>query len=95
MTGLLHPASIIVSSSTSAAGGFDLYTSIGLGVGGIFVAVALVYLLAYLDLLDALRTDDEAIGDLKMALVAAAIPLFVTFGGIVLYRSLVVIGSHL
>lgn len=92
MFGGIVPASIVVSSSTSAAGGFDPLVSVGLGVGGIFVAVALVYLFAYLDLLNATPTDDTGKQRLKSMLIAVSLPLLITFGAIVLYRGLLAIG---
>jgi hypothetical protein len=86
-------ASIIVSSSTSAAGGFDPYATVGLGVGGVFVAVALVYAFAYLDLLAAAPIEEHTASRLRATLLAVAVPLVVAFGGIVLFRSLQVVGG--
>jgi len=58
------------------------------GVGGIFVAVALVALLAYLDLFDASEQEQSSV---RSMLVATIIPLLLTFSGIVLFQSLSVV----
>jgi len=59
-----------------------------MGIGGIFVAASLIFLLAYLDLLNASDADDP---QLRTTLVIIIIPLLLTFGGIVLFESLQVI----
>lgn len=66
--------------STAAARTFPT----GLAAGGIFVAVLLVLLLAYVDLLDASRIEDE---QLRRLLVASVLPLGITFVVVVLYES--------
>lgn len=83
---------IISSSSSSASAGVSAATSllspVGLGVGGIFVAAALVLLLAYLDLFDASAIDDP---EVRTTVLATVVPLALTFGAIVLFESLQVI----
>jgi len=61
---------------------------LGLGVGGVFVAAALILLLAYLDVSDA-GGDENA--QVRRTLLATIVPLALTFGGIVLYQSLQVL----
>lgn len=56
--------------------------------GGLFAAVALIFLLAYLDLY--IASDDENLL-LRRLLQAAIIPLLATFAGIVLFESLTII----
>lgn len=77
----------IVSSSASAgsASATSLMSAVGLGAGGIFVAAALIFLLAYLDLFDASEKQNERV---RTMLVATILPLGVTFGGIVVFQSL-------
>lgn len=80
---------IISSAASSSSAGVSasvtsLLSPVGAGIGGIFVAAALIYLLAYLDLLDAVDADARMRG----ALVATIIPLFIVFVGIVAYRTL-------
>jgi hypothetical protein len=59
-----------------------------MGVGGIFIAAALVTLLAYLDLFDA---SDQEDGVTRSMIIATTIPLLLTFSGIVLFQSLAVV----
>lgn len=82
---------IISSAASSSAAGAGVTASatsmlapVGAGVGGIFVAAALIYLLAYLDLLDAVEGRTPSRG----AVVATVIPLFVVFAGIVAFQTL-------
>lgn len=83
---------IISSSSSSASAGISaavsLLSPVGLGVGGIFVAAALVVLLAYLDLFDASELDAPAA---RTTVLATIVPLGLTFGAIVLFKSLQVV----
>lgn len=74
-----------VSGSTSVT---SLFSPVGFGVGGIFAVMALVALLVSLNLLDA--SEREA-PNLKRTLIATIVPLFFTFAGIVLFKSLLVI----
>lgn len=88
--GLTAIVSSAASSASSAGAGVSasvtsLLSPVGLGVGGIFVAAALIYLLAYLDLVDAVEEDMAAI---RRVLLAAIIPLIVVFAGIVTYHTL-------
>lgn len=66
----------------------SLTTATGVGVGGVFVAVALVLLLAYLNILDASERDVDQYRTLTMA---AAVPLFLTFSGIVAFEAIAVL----
>jgi hypothetical protein len=76
------------SASSSAAGVSATVTSllspVGMGIGGIAVAVALVYLLARLDVVSAKNDVDE---DARRMLVATVIPLALTFAGIVAFNA--------
>ncbi|WP_336000308.1 hypothetical protein [Halorientalis halophila] len=73
------------SAASASASATSLTSPVGLGVGGIFVAAALVLLLAYLDLLDASRFENPR---LRRSLVATVLPLGMAFGGVVVYESL-------
>lgn len=88
LTAIISSSASSSSASAGSAAATSLVSSVGLGVGGIFVAVALVLLLAYLDVFNAADWGDERVS--KM-LVATILPLGVTFGSIVLYQSLQVI----
>jgi hypothetical protein len=59
-----------------------------MGIGGIFVAVTLIAVLAYLDLFDASELYN---GQIRTMLIATVLPLALTFGAIVLFESLAVI----
>jgi len=76
------------SASSSAAGVSATVTSllspVGMGIGGIAVALALVYLLARLDVVSA---KDEVDEDVRRMLVATVIPLALTFAGIVAFNA--------
>lgn len=60
----------------------------GVGIGGIFVTAAVSYLLAYLIVI---KTTEGSSARLEILLTATAIPLGITFAGIVLYQSLQVL----
>lgn len=88
-------ASIMGSASSSGAAASGVYTAVGLGVGGIFVAVALVVQLGYLDLLGAADIDPSVDRRIRSMLLAVVIPLMVTFGGVVLFKSFQTLGVAL
>lgn len=73
------------SAASASASATSLTSPVGLGVGGIFVAAALVLLLAYLDLFDAATVENER---LRRSLVATVVPLGLAFAGVVAYRSI-------
>lgn len=62
----------------------SLLSPVGTGIGGVVVAVALIYVLAHLDVISAAPETQEST---RRTLVAAAIPLGLTFGGIVLFHT--------
>jgi hypothetical protein len=77
------------SSATSSAAGVSatvtsLLSPVGMGVGGVAVALALVYLLARLDVLSAKENVD---GRVRNMLVATIVPLALTFAGIVAFNA--------
>lgn len=78
-----------ISSSTGS--GLGPYLSVGLGIGSLFLAVALVYLLAYLNLLAATELDPVVKRYVRRTVVALIVPLLVAFAGIVLLKSLMVL----
>lgn len=82
--GVSSSASASASAGASASA-LSLLSPLGMGIGSIFVATALIFLLAYLDLLSASAADDP---QLRTTLVITILPLLVTFGGIVLFKSL-------
>jgi hypothetical protein len=75
------------SASSSAAGVSATVTSllspVGMGVGGVAVALALIYLLARLDVLSAKENVDDRV---RTMLVATVVPLALTFAGIVAFN---------
>lgn len=81
VTAVVSSASVTegVSAVTS------LVTTVGFGVGGVFVAALLVFLLAYLNLFDASGWENQRV---KVMLVSTVLPLSVTFGAILLFQSL-------
>jgi hypothetical protein len=85
-------ASTITSASSTGAAGFDLYSALGLGIGGMFVAVVLIVHLGYLDLLKAADIEAHRVDGIRPMLVAVTVPLLLTFAGIVLYHSLMILG---
>lgn len=78
-----------VSGSAAGVSATSLLTPVGLGVGGTFVAGALILLLAYFDLLDASGREAK---DVQMMLLAAIGPLLITFGAIIVFESIQVLG---
>jgi len=84
-------ATAVISSSASSgseavsATVTSLLSPVGAGVGGVAVAMALVVVLAYLDVVSADPDGEEAVRDL---LVAVATPLGATFLAIVAFRTL-------
>jgi amino acid transporter len=76
----------IVSSATSTA--VSMLSPVGMGVGGVFVAGALLFLLSYLDMLDASSVEDQ---QLRQTLVAIIVPLAVVFAGVVAFQSIQVL----
>jgi hypothetical protein len=78
-----------VSSSAAGVSATSLSTPVGLGVGGIFVAGVLILLLAYFDLLDASERDAA---DIRTMLLVTIGPLSATFGGIVAFESIRIVG---
>ena len=74
-----------VSDSAAGVSATSLLTSVGLGVGGIFVAGALILLLAYLDILETSKRDDR---NIRIMLLAGASPLSITFAAIIVFESM-------
>jgi len=90
-------ATAVVSSSASSASSStagvsatvtSLLSPVGTGVGGIVVAITLVYVLAHLDVVSASPGENERI---RQTLVAVSIPLGLTFAGIVAFRTMQVL----
>ena len=73
------------SSSSVSVSATSLLSSVGLGIGGVFVAGALVYLFSYFDLLVEGDTENH---DLQRTILATIIPLAVVFGGIILFKTI-------
>jgi hypothetical protein len=74
-----------VSSSSAGVSATSMLTPVGLGAGGVFVAGALILLLAYLDILE---TSERDVGDVRMLLLAGVGPLSITFAAIVFFESI-------
>lgn len=78
-----------VVSSASSASSLSLLSGLGVGAAGIFVTVALVYLLAYLNIVEASERNRK---HLRSLLVVVSVPLTFAFAGMILYESLSIIG---
>jgi hypothetical protein len=65
--------------------------SLGIGPADIFVALALIYVLAYLYLLDPMSINSDKKAQLRVLLLGCAIPLSAAFLGVVLYTSITII----
>ena len=79
-------AIVSTSSSSGPMGGssvLSLHSSVGLGVGGLFVAIALVVALAYFDLLQGADADRE----IRQHVLGSIVPLLFVFLSIVIYES--------
>lgn len=91
--GLTAGASSAGAASSSAAGASlsatSLLSPVGVGVGGVVVAAALVCLLAYYDIASAAERDYDAV---RKVVPAAIGPLLATFAAIVAFESLTVLG---
>lgn len=77
-------------SSTSAGAGVSasatsLLAPVGLGVGGIFVAAALIYLLTYFELVS---VADRNVTEVRQTLIVTIVPLIAVFGGIIVFHTL-------
>lgn len=79
------PETIRTGATTA---GLALNSPLGLVGGGLVVSITLIALLAYLDLL---KSAEKRHTPLERTLLAGIIPLFVTFAGVVLLRSLVIL----
>lgn len=78
-------ASSAASASTSVA---SLTSPVGLGIGGVFVAAALIVLLAYFDVVDATEEADTSV---RTTVVAAFVPLVIAFVGVVAFHTLAIL----
>lgn len=63
-------------------------SAIGLGVGGVFVSLALIYLLAYFNIVDSTGVESTS---LKRFVAASVVPVAVTFAGIVAFQTLQIV----
>lgn len=79
----------VAHSGGSSVGSLALYSQIGVGIGGIFVAALLVYLLGYTQVLEASERDDRR---LRLLLVSAILPLQFAFVGLIAFESFRIIG---
>lgn len=80
---------MVAGTGAGAGAPTSLFSATGVGVGGIFVAMALILLLAYLELYDASEFSNRQIRALALSGIA---PLLVTFATILLFESLFVLG---
>lgn len=62
-----------------------MLSTVGVGIGGMFVAVALLVLLGHMEATDALGADQ---GWFPRVVAAFVLPLGVTFAGVVLFQVL-------
>lgn len=87
LTAIVSSAGSSASSSASSASSsvLSLLSPVGLGVGGVFVAAALILLLAYFDILNA---TDDADASLLQTLIATTIPLAAAFAAVIIFHTL-------
>jgi len=78
----------IAASSSAGASAPSLNTSIGLGISGALVALIVVYLAAYLNVVNGLENERPELRDL---LAGSVTPLVVVFTGIIVYESLLIV----
>lgn len=90
LTAIVSSSASSASSSSAAASASvtSMLSPVGAGVGGIFVAATLIWLLAYLDLLDASDLQSDR---LRQTLAATIVPLFVVFVGIVAFQTMTIL----
>lgn len=74
-----------VSSTAPNSPPIGLNSSIGLGIGGVFVAIALISLLVYFDILNSSENQRTHI---RRTVFAFVVPLGFTFTGIVLFKTI-------
>ncbi|EMA44801.1 hypothetical protein [Halococcus saccharolyticus] len=80
-------AAIVSGSSPS---GMSIVSTAGIGIGSLFAAVALVFLLGYLDLYNATKSTDVRH---RRTLIATVLPLLVVFLAVVLVQSMRVLAE--
>lgn len=78
-----------VTSGTPSASSLSLISTVGVGAGGIFVTALLVYLLAYLNVVEASERNRQ---HLQSLLVVASIPLAFVFVSVVAFKTLTILG---
>jgi hypothetical protein len=93
--GLVTALSITASGTSvefaaGEGGATTLLTPTGMGIGGLIIAIALVFLLGYLNVISARENVDAR---LRHVVISVAIPLLATFGGIVVYESIQIVTS--
>lgn len=79
---------VVTNAAGSATSVTSMTSAIGLGVGGIFVSLALVYLLAYFNLIESSGVE---LAPVKRFVGAAIVPLSVVFAGIIAYQAIEII----
>lgn len=80
---------IVVSPNASSASTLPMLSGLGVGEGGIFATAVLIYLLAYLNVVEASERDRSR---LRSLLVSVSFPLLLAFIGIVVFESLIATG---
>ena len=88
LTAIVSSSASSASSASSLSSATSLTYVVGVGAGGIFVAAALVLLLAYLDLFDASQFSSVRV---RKTVVATILPLGIAFAGIVVFHSMQVL----
>lgn len=77
------------SSDLTSASVPALLSDLGVGVASIFVTAVLIYILAYLNVVE---NSEQKRDSLRSLLTVVSIPLSFAFAGIMIYESLAVIG---
>lgn len=88
LTAIISSSASSSSATSLSSAATSLTSPVGMGVGGVFVAALLVGLLAYLDVFDASAVANSRVRTMLVAIIA---PLAMTFGAIVVFKSLQVV----
>lgn len=78
-----------IVSAIGQASALPIVSPLEAGLGGLFASIGLVYLLGYLNLLDAADGNES----LRRTLIALLLPLFLVFAGVVVDRSLAILSA--
>lgn len=78
----------IAATSPASTELLSVFAAVGLGTGSIFITMLLVYLLAYLNVVEA---SERRRDHLRSLLIAMSVPLVFVFTGVIIFQSLRII----